>query len=204
MAHIELAGVTVAFPAPKRGADEVTALHEQQLWARFVSGISANGSAFVARKGSGVKGWKDLAGKKIGTVASLQRGSPRVETYLHRSGAGLWPLSCCFSFCDLLIRSVRPFAGWSLDCRAQRFWRAPRMCRPIGQPAVGAGGSPGRCARAVSRRMRRCVRQRRRRRTAFRWSTAHMRLHRSRRRDRDLTVGRPTPFGIGNVLVTRS
>jgi hypothetical protein len=34
------------------------------------------------------------------------------------------------------------------------------------------------------------------RRTAFRWSTAHMRLHRSRRRDRDLTVGRPTRPGL--------
>ena len=36
--------------------------------ARFVAGISANGSAFLARKGSGIKDWSDLKGKKIGSV----------------------------------------------------------------------------------------------------------------------------------------
>jgi sulfonate transport system substrate-binding protein len=43
-------------------------LVQQQLRARFVAGISANGSVFVARKASGIKGWADLRGKKIGTV----------------------------------------------------------------------------------------------------------------------------------------
>jgi NitT/TauT family transport system substrate-binding protein len=43
-------------------------LATRALKARFVSGISANGSVFVARKGSGITGWRDLAGKKIGTV----------------------------------------------------------------------------------------------------------------------------------------
>lgn len=40
----------------------------QELAARFVSGISANGSVFVARKGSGIEDWADLAGKRIGSV----------------------------------------------------------------------------------------------------------------------------------------
>jgi sulfonate transport system substrate-binding protein len=40
----------------------------QELRARFVSGISANGSVFVARKGSGIEDWPDLAGKRIGSV----------------------------------------------------------------------------------------------------------------------------------------
>ncbi len=40
----------------------------QRLRARFVAGISANGSVFVARKDSGIGGWKDLAGKRIGSV----------------------------------------------------------------------------------------------------------------------------------------
>lgn len=40
----------------------------QELRARFVSGISANGSVFVARKGSGITDWPDLAGKRIGSV----------------------------------------------------------------------------------------------------------------------------------------
>jgi NitT/TauT family transport system substrate-binding protein len=43
-------------------------LVQQQLRARFVAGISANGSVVVARTGSGIKSWTDLRGKKIGTV----------------------------------------------------------------------------------------------------------------------------------------
>ncbi len=40
----------------------------QQLKAKFVAGISANGSVFVARKTSGIHDWTDLKGKKIGCV----------------------------------------------------------------------------------------------------------------------------------------
>jgi NitT/TauT family transport system substrate-binding protein len=36
--------------------------------ARFVAGISANGSAFLAKKGSGIKDWGDLKGKRVGSV----------------------------------------------------------------------------------------------------------------------------------------
>lgn len=43
-------------------------LVQQQLRARFVAGISANGSVFVARPGKAITGWNDLRGKKIGTV----------------------------------------------------------------------------------------------------------------------------------------
>lgn len=43
-------------------------LATQNLRARFVSGISANGSVFVARKNGGINGWPDLAGKRIATV----------------------------------------------------------------------------------------------------------------------------------------
>ncbi|WP_021592432.1 MULTISPECIES: ABC transporter substrate-binding protein [Actinomadura] len=43
-------------------------LATQKLRARFVSGISANGSVFVARKDSGINGWTDLRGKRIGSV----------------------------------------------------------------------------------------------------------------------------------------
>ncbi len=39
-----------------------------EVKARFVAGITANGSVFVARKGSGIKNWSDLKGKTIGSV----------------------------------------------------------------------------------------------------------------------------------------
>ena len=43
-------------------------LVKQELQAKYVSGISANGSVFVASPKSGIKSWADLRGKKIGTV----------------------------------------------------------------------------------------------------------------------------------------
>jgi NitT/TauT family transport system substrate-binding protein len=39
-----------------------------QVPARFVSGISAYGSAIIVKKGSGIKDWSDLKGKKVGSV----------------------------------------------------------------------------------------------------------------------------------------
>jgi len=43
-------------------------LVKQELPAKYVSGISANGSVFVASPKSGITSWADLKGKKIGTV----------------------------------------------------------------------------------------------------------------------------------------
>ena len=101
-------------------------------------------------------------------------------------------------------RHRRPHAAPRLELRRHAPpLRRQRRRRTRATDPGAAGGSPGRCTRAVSRRMRRCVRQRRRRRTAFRWSTAHMRLHRSRRRDRDLTArpGRDWQR-LGNAVLT--
>ncbi|MEV0167586.1 transporter substrate-binding domain-containing protein [Nonomuraea fuscirosea] len=51
------------------GYNNVTSiLAGQRLRARFVGGISANGSVFVARKDADVTGWADLKGKRIGSV----------------------------------------------------------------------------------------------------------------------------------------
>lgn len=43
-------------------------LVKQELPAKYVSGISSNGSVFVASPQSGIGSWADLKGKKLGTV----------------------------------------------------------------------------------------------------------------------------------------
>jgi ABC-type nitrate/sulfonate/bicarbonate transport system substrate-binding protein len=58
-----------AFDMGTAGYNNVASiLATQQLKAKFVAGTSANGSVFVARKGSGIADWRGLAGRKIGTV----------------------------------------------------------------------------------------------------------------------------------------